>query len=772
MSFRLRFILAILGAVALSLGASTTISTYLSMDEMRSVLLQQSRDRLSATKELVRAEVENYFADIEGQITSLANNVVTKEAVADFTRAFLNYESERGSIATDLKAKVNDYYTQHFAAQYDQLNQDRANVNRMSSELSTLTYSMQYDFIANNPNSLGNKDNLFGLNNLTQYDQEHQRYHDTYRNFLQSFGYYDIFLVEPDNGFIVYSVFKELDFATSLANGPYANSGIGTAFKNALKLNKGEVFLTDFAPYLPSYNAPASFMSTPIFDKNKLVGVLIFQMPIDELNKIMTQNSQWKARGFGDSGEIYLVGSDKTLRNESRFLVEDKQGYLATIRDKGISAARDIELKDTSITLQPVNTPGVKDALKGVNGFDIFEDYRGIPVLSAYGPVKVPNQTWAIMSEVDKEEAFMPKNKLGNYIIFAGAVTTIIMIFLFWLLSVVLVTYLLKPLEALKHQFIELNSGEANLNTRLRMSNISEFDTVALSFNTFIEQIKVIIDSVKSSTELITHSTKKLSVITDETYKAAEEQSTQAGNVTESMAQFNEALLEVSQSSALASEYTLQCRENALKNSEQAQLAAQHVEQMNIEVKVAAETLGQLENEVENINSVLKIITGIAEQTNLLALNAAIEAARAGDTGRGFAVVADEVRQLATKTQNSTVNIQNNIARLTEVTGSTVASMERSNLSAREGVDLVNDVSNNLKALSSKIDELATFNATVAAATEQQKVSCDDINNNVSHVKNSSHSLRNASEEIDCAALGLAEVSNSLRSLVNKFKVE
>ena len=124
---------------------------------------------------------------------------------------------------------------------------------------------------------------------------------------------------------------------------------------------------------------------------------------------------------------------------------------------------------------------------------------------------------------------------------------------------------------------------------------------------------------------------------------------------------------------------------------------------MNIEVKVAAETLGQLENEVENINSVLKIITGIAEQTNLLALNAAIEAARAGDTGRGFAVVADEVRQLATKTQNSTVNIQNNIARLTEVTGSTVASMERSNLSAREGVDLVNDVSNNLKALSSKI---------------------------------------------------------------------
>ncbi|MCG7490409.1 methyl-accepting chemotaxis protein [Vibrio sp. Of14-4] len=771
MSLRLRFILAILGAITLSLVASTSISTYLSTEEMRSVLLKQSRDKLTAKKELVRAEVENYFSDIEGQITSMANNIATREAAVDFTQAFLAYEPIRRVSSSEVQSKVKNYYLKEFAVQYDQLNQDKVNVPDMFSGLSSLTYNMQFDFIANNPHPLGNKDKLTELNNTSIYAREHERFHDSFRQFLQTFGYYDIFIVEPESGHIVYSVYKELDFATSLKTGPYSNSGIGQAFQKALSLDKGEVYLTDFAPYLPSYNAPASFMSTPIVDKGNLVGILIFQMPVDKINNIMTQDGQWQSRGFGNSGEIYLVGSDGTLRNESRFLVEDKSAYLETIRRKGISAARDIELKNTSISLQPVNTPGVTEALRGINSFDIFEDYRGVPVLSAYGPVKVPNQVWAIMSEIDEEEAFAPKEALGNYIASAGAATTLIMVIIFGGLSVLLVNYLLQPLYVLKRQFNELNSEDANLNTRLKMSNIPEFDSVTRSVNTFIEQIKVIIDSVKASTNVITHSSKQLSKITDNSYKAAEDQTKQASSVTESMMQFNEALLEVSQSSAAASDYTHQCRENALLNAEQAQQAAQLVERTGQEVQSSAEALSELQDEVQKINSVLKIITGIAEQTNLLALNAAIEAARAGESGRGFAVVADEVRQLATKTQNSTIDIQSNISRLSEVTLSTVHSMERSNLSAQEGIKLVSDVSSNLRDLSSKIDELATINATVAAATEEQKVSCDEINRNISNVKYSSGDLRNASEEIDCAALGLAEVSGSLQDLVNRFKV-
>jgi methyl-accepting chemotaxis protein len=96
-------------------------------------------------------------------------------------------------------------------------------------------------------------------------------------------------------------------------------------------------------------------------------------MPIDRINSIMTQNGQWQEKGFGESGEIYLIGQDKTLRNESRFFVEDKQGYVNLLKSRGIREAEAIDIKNTSISLQPVKSPGANTALSGRSGFDIFE---------------------------------------------------------------------------------------------------------------------------------------------------------------------------------------------------------------------------------------------------------------------------------------------------------------------------------------------------------------------------------------------------------------
>ena len=270
MSLRLRFILAVLGAITLSLVASTSISTYLSTEEMRSVLLKQSRDKLTAKKELVRAEVENYFSDIEGQITSMANNIATREAAVDFKQAFLAYEPIRRINSSEIKSKVNNYYLKEFALQYDQLNTDKVSIPDMFSGLTDLTYNMQFDFIADNPNPLGNKDKLIVLENSSRYARE-QAFPRLFSPVSQTFGFYDIFIVDPKAVILFTACLKNSICVTSLKTGPYSNSGIGQAFQKALSLDKGEVYLTDFAPYLPSYNAPASFMSTPIVDKGNLV---------------------------------------------------------------------------------------------------------------------------------------------------------------------------------------------------------------------------------------------------------------------------------------------------------------------------------------------------------------------------------------------------------------------------------------------------------------------------------------------------------------------
>ena len=239
-------------------------------------------------------------------------------------------------------------------------------------------------------------------------------------DFLEKFGYYDIFLVDPETGDLVYTVFKELDYTTSMIDGPYAQSGIGQVFRDA---NQGadarSVAIVDFAPYVPSYQDQAGFIASPIYDGEEKLGILIFQMPIDVVNGIMTNEGKWKEVGLGASGETYLVGPDFTMRNQSRFLIEDQENYFKAIQALNIPK-QTIDLihsKQSSIGLQEVKTQGTQAAMEGHTAFEIFPDYRGVPVLSAYGPLKIPGLQWAIMSEIDEAEAFEPVSTLTHGII-------------------------------------------------------------------------------------------------------------------------------------------------------------------------------------------------------------------------------------------------------------------------------------------------------------------------------------------------------------------
>ena len=177
--------------------------------------------------------------------------------------------------------------------------------------------SLQYEYIQNNPNELGSKDLLDQAADGSGYSESHKLYHPIIRNYLEKFGYYDIFLVDIVSGDIVYSVFKEVDYATSLRDGPYASTNLGRAFSEAAKSSwKDSVAFVDYQTYPPSYEAAASFIASPIFDGDKKIGVAIFQMPIGRINDILSERT-----GLGESGETYAVGSDHLFRNDSRFLL-------------------------------------------------------------------------------------------------------------------------------------------------------------------------------------------------------------------------------------------------------------------------------------------------------------------------------------------------------------------------------------------------------------------------------------------------------------------
>ncbi len=387
---------------------------FLSLKSAKKEILTLNENRLISLREAKKLQIENYFQTINEQIVNLSSNLMIVEAMKDFKVAFFAAETEvadtfGSSEATKLRAR----YT------YQAENTPGASSDAVSRWMPQKPVSkiLQSLYISANPNPIGEKEKLDAAPDSSTYSQLHKKYHPTIRKFLNSFGYYDIFLVEPDTGHIVYSVFKEVDYTTSLLTGPYSDTGIGRAFKGALNINDPDgVFIDDFEPYEPSYNAAASFIASPIFDGSEKIGVLIFQAPVDEIDAVMTSHQKWKEVGLGDSGEVYLVGQDKLLRNNSRFIIEAPEEYFKFLEKLNVDP-KSIEKQKTlnsTIGIAEVNTPGANAAINGKSGFSIFPDYRNVPVLSAYAPLKIPGLKWGILAEIDEEEALLAYEDLKS----------------------------------------------------------------------------------------------------------------------------------------------------------------------------------------------------------------------------------------------------------------------------------------------------------------------------------------------------------------------
>lgn len=365
-------------------------------------LEHQVFSKLDSVREIKRHQVEGYFSTIDSQILTMAENTMVIQAVSSFTSSFAKLtplEVDTGQVKGNLKR----YYTDHFANTYRDSTATSPNTDTLFPRTDIATYA-QYLYMSNNEYPLGSKHQLDAANDGSQYSKEHAEYHPVFRHFLEKFGYYDIFLVDMRQGNVVYSVFKEIDYATSLKNGPHKNSGLGQAYHASVGSKQGVTSILDFSPYLPSYEAPASFISTPIYDNDIQIGVLIFQMPVDRINAITIDST-----GLGETGETYLVGSDQLMRTQSRLSENNTLGVLK------------------------VDTEGSRAAIAGDTGQQIIIDYRGETVLSSYSPLNIEGLNWGILSEIDKSEAFAMSNRLIQLTTIMASICIIAIFFVTWL---------------------------------------------------------------------------------------------------------------------------------------------------------------------------------------------------------------------------------------------------------------------------------------------------------------------------------------------------
>ena len=219
-----------------------------------------------------------------------------------------------------MRRKVRAFYENEFLRAYDaQKGQWGAasqvpNVEQMVQALSDTAVYLQYWYICQNPHEIGKKSQLDQAADQSAYSVAHGKYHPAIRSFRNRYEFDDIFLVDAESGVVVYTTSKEIDFGTSLKDGPFALTNLGRAFQQAAAASwQGFYAFADFEHFIPSYGDPASFIAAPIFDQDKKIGVAIVQVPIDRIDALCAEYA-----GLGETGDANLVGPDKLFRTNAR----------------------------------------------------------------------------------------------------------------------------------------------------------------------------------------------------------------------------------------------------------------------------------------------------------------------------------------------------------------------------------------------------------------------------------------------------------------------
>lgn len=297
--------------------------SYLAYDNAKGQLLTMKAHKIETLLSTRQDDIQEYFRDIESHIDTLSKSPAVTSAMVDFSQSFNMIAadsflfSETGPDSTThidaAEMSVRQYLDRKFAAKYRERTGDSPKVADLVSPTDNGKVIQQL-YISENPEPLGSKHLLDFADDGSRYSRVHKQYHSYFSKVLSSHNYYDVFLLEPKHGTVVYSVFKEMDYGMPMDTGPLKDSGLAEAYRMAVKQKATDKpAITDFTFYLPSYEAPASFISSPIYKDDILLGVLVFQMPIDEINNIVTPDSDIEM-----AAHAYLVGEDGLLRSQLR----------------------------------------------------------------------------------------------------------------------------------------------------------------------------------------------------------------------------------------------------------------------------------------------------------------------------------------------------------------------------------------------------------------------------------------------------------------------
>ena len=739
--------------VALVLAAVTAVGL-LADRKASSALVAESEAKLLAVMEARKQTLASYLESIAQDLRYQAGNPAVRDALLRFTRAYAEFG-------------------------------DKAEA------------TLQRIYITENPHPIGKKDELTFAADMSAYSQEHQTYHPSLRQLLTERGYYDIFLIDAA-GNVVYTVFKELDFASNLVSGKWKDTDLGKAFRAVKAGAKADsLVFADFRPYAPSDNAPAAFIAAPVLGADgKFLGVVAFQMPISRINAVMQSKV-----GLGETGETYIVGTDFLMRSDSRFS------------------------KESTLLKTKVETATVKAALAGTSGIESAADYRGVPVYSAHAPLAFYGTTWAIMAEMDEAEVMAPVHSMRWILLTIAGITALVMA----AAGLLFARTIVKPIVAMTGAMLKLAEGDKAIaipavgrkdeigqmagavqvfkdnaikaealaaeQERLRAEAEAEKERqreaeakrkaesdaekerrrqeeearkaeaeaarekqraeqerraqhIAELTRTFDAKATAVLKTVAAAATELQATAQSMSATAEETTR----QATTVASASE------QASASVQTVAAAAEELTSSVQEIGKQMSQSTAIAGQAVEK----AQTTNRTVKGLAEAAQKIGEVVGLINNIASQTNLLALNATIEAARAGEAGKGFAVVASEVKSLATQTAKATEEIGAQIGSIQGVTAEAVEAIQ----SIGSTIGEINQIAT---AIAAAVEEQGAATSEISRNAQQASAGTTEVSANIGGVSQAATQTGSAAAQVLASANELSQQAEALRAEVDRF---
>lgn len=751
---------------------------YYASRQSASALDQRAYDQMASIRAGKQEEIVAYFENVRDLMRTVSNTAEVRQALID-TAATQPQMASDADLAR-AKAALADYYRNDFGKQYRIRNPGQnVDISKFVDSLPPQTLAAQYAYIAGNPNPLGKKNDLDQATDGAAYNAVHARIHPYARRAVQNYGLYDFFLVDAQTGFVVYTYFKELDFATNLRNGPWAQTGLGQAFsKAAAAKSPDDVFITDYATYRPSYDDQASFVSTPIVQNGKTIGVFVVQLPIDRVNEIMTFKGKWKDVGLGDSGETYLVGPDKAPRSISRFMKENSAGFVESMRALKLPTDKlaAMDSRDSNIGLMQIDTQGVRQALEGKVGTAVYTDYRGIDVLGSFAPIDVLGLRWAILSEIDESESNLPIESLQRGILFAGLGTLLLVGLIALFAGLRLARSINMPLSQVQDTVQKVSAGDLDARTGLKSKD--EIGQLAGAFDTLLDEKVTELARAQKENEQLNNSvieimmsvaqlaqrdlnvkvpvsedvtgavSDAINMMASSTAGALKQVTTISNQVSDSSGRVRERadtvlkLADEASNQANAASAELSATANALRQiGDQAQGAGREAERAltatgealsvvratvdginnsRDQIRETEKRVKRLAERSQEISSAVNIIGQIAERTSVLALNASMQAVAAGEAGRGFAVVADEVKRLAENAREATQQIAGLVSAIQSDTTETLQAMNGTIAQVVDITKLADRAGTQMNDTRAATEALVNSVRTISQATQAQ----------------------------------------------------